>query len=1115
MTKLLSKAGMTCFISRFFAAVLLCGMFSVTAFSQSNVQRIISYQGQVKSTLPLNGVHKITVNFYIDRNSKTSIWHGEYEAEILNGVFNILLGSGKSPLPDSRAMDRRLWIGLRVDDGEEMKPLAEMASVPYALNVADKSITSEKLSDDLRLSLSNHIAKTFSATSFADLTSDTNTSAAMVVGSGASLSACGGTITANNYAGIVGIVNGGTGNSSLTSNGVLLGNGTSALNITTAGSTDEVLRVGSGGGAPAFGAINLSSSSAVTGILPLANGGNGSSFPWYVEGNDLYAVGSALPTPHTYQPIIGSLNTLDLPWFEIQIEGKPVMRYTRTSNTVGVGVTQSSVNICAYPVVGNGNLISNPNSNVLTVGAIIAGGGGCQAAGDCPGTAPKFDAARQIWNRVNSNWGTVGGGSGNWAGYNANASEYFGADHDITAAFQTVAGGYGNFALGDDAAIAGGQFNTVSGHEACIIGGSNNLASGDLSTVGGGFFNKASGLGSFVGGGDDQNANHCAVTVNNEAAGDNSSIVGGINNKVNSGANNSAIGGGNNNTITGTASAIAGGHALKLGGSSFGFSGQSSNTQTDLSGSANITALNDVDVWLTNVRNQASQLRFYEANNTPGSFPPANVNFTSFKAGAQTADISYTLPTILGGSGTLLYLNNNSGQMAWTSTGTSGQVLKLSGSTPIWADPSSLNLNWYAEDPTAFPAGHSKTATGSGAVSHGLDVAASGAHSNIGGGENQSITTTSNHSTISGGESNTITASDHATIGGGKSHTITAREATISGGEHNIINSHHAAIGGGQDNSIASASEHSVIGGGSGNVIGDVTNVNVATNESVIGGGYQNKIYSWWSGIGGGAYNKIFPPTVNEGIPYISYIGGGEGNYIDPNVHGGFIGGGLANEIYSGTTGSTIAGGSGNIIQSDLASIPGGGFLSATSYAQTVIGTYNYLFGSAIWSNFKTTHAFDPLFIIGNGDGVTRSNAYEVSNNGRATVFGSNSNNTDPVMRGTRTIDNTAPAWGYVNAAGTMVQGFGATSTVGTDNVYTITVDYRDPHNPGTQVAISSASITATIVYNSEEPSPCYRTIAVEPINSATNTFTVRIIYPFETACIIERHSFMFHVYAR
>lgn len=64
----------------------------------------------------------------------------------------------------------------------------------------------------------------------------------------------------------------------LTSNGVMLGGGAGAAPTTTAaGSVDQVLRIPGAGGAPAFGAIDLTKSAAVTGSLSVANGGTGAS----------------------------------------------------------------------------------------------------------------------------------------------------------------------------------------------------------------------------------------------------------------------------------------------------------------------------------------------------------------------------------------------------------------------------------------------------------------------------------------------------------------------------------------------------------------------------------------------------------------------------------------------------------------------------------------------------------------------------------------------------------------------------------------------------------------------------------------------------------------------
>ena len=66
----------------------------------------------------------------------------------------------------------------------------------------------------------------------------------------------------------LGVANGGTGDTNLTLNGVLLGNNTGNVVTTAAGAAYQSFTVPVGGGTPSFSAVNLAQSAAVTGILP-------------------------------------------------------------------------------------------------------------------------------------------------------------------------------------------------------------------------------------------------------------------------------------------------------------------------------------------------------------------------------------------------------------------------------------------------------------------------------------------------------------------------------------------------------------------------------------------------------------------------------------------------------------------------------------------------------------------------------------------------------------------------------------------------------------------------------------------------------------------------------
>ena len=110
-----------------------------------------------------------------------------------------------------------------------------------------------------------------------------------------------GTVTTGTWNGsTIGVGYGGTGVTSFTSNGIVYGNGGSALQVTGAGTQYQVLQAGSGG-TPTFGALNLAQSAAVTGALPVANGGTGST--------TASAARSALAVPTKYKATVPSGST--------------------------------------------------------------------------------------------------------------------------------------------------------------------------------------------------------------------------------------------------------------------------------------------------------------------------------------------------------------------------------------------------------------------------------------------------------------------------------------------------------------------------------------------------------------------------------------------------------------------------------------------------------------------------------------------------------------------------------------------------------------------------------------------------------------------------------------
>src|SRR5579885_670514 len=84
---------------------------------------------------------------------------------------------------------------------------------------------------------------------------------------------------------------GGTGQTSFPVNSVLIGQGTSGLIASNVGTAGQVLQIPSGGGAPTFQNLAINAG-AISGILPIANGGTGTPSPALVAGSNIAISGS-------------------------------------------------------------------------------------------------------------------------------------------------------------------------------------------------------------------------------------------------------------------------------------------------------------------------------------------------------------------------------------------------------------------------------------------------------------------------------------------------------------------------------------------------------------------------------------------------------------------------------------------------------------------------------------------------------------------------------------------------------------------------------------------------------------------------------------------------------
>jgi hypothetical protein len=1044
MNHLFNKTALRCFssISCIFALVLAF----TTVRAQTNVPRIINYQGQITSSegAAVNGVHHIVATLYSNSLGTDALWQGGCDAEIKNGIFTISLGSGASKLPQSSVLDRPLWIGISVDNGDELKPLTQFTTAPYALNIPDKSITSAKLADELLLNMGKGITPKPQTANGSDYWAEKGNNH---------------TTPGTNYVG--------------TSDSIALEIHINDSGFTTSGSKRVMRYEPNDSSANIIGGHNKNT---IGGKGNIISGGGTYGYPNKISGNyDVVAGGVANSVTGNGSVISGdSINTIS--GNHSVISGGVKNSITGNSSVI----SGDSVN----NITGNHSLISGGTKN--TIGAlysnsdhsIITGGSGNTISGNS-----SIISGDSI-NTITGNHSVISGGSGNTI--TGNSSIISGDSvNTVTANHSNIAGGTANKITGDSSNIGGGSGNKATGHSSNISGGRNNLDSGSYNHIGGGY-------------GDTVKGNYSAILggFHNIITGDNSTILGGRNLHL----GNKSIGFSANPNPPGfylnvypisnlaffedvdlwlVSDSLGYGRQLRFGCpypsglyTSFQAVSQAAYINYYLPGTQapagtisalvndgtgvlswdslgaisdglnknwKITGNSNTDPTTGNFLGTNNNKAFEIHVNDSGAVNQGDKRVMGFYPNSTSANIvgGYQGNTIspkgfgnvIVGGGATKDSNMISSKSDSTLTnmfafigGGDGNVIRNDSDADERFQYGNVIVggrNNHLEDIAAFIGGGEKNAmfdAGHGLIVGGLDNFISG----------------SDYSIITGGDSNYIWGTPYAFIGGGlQDSIISSNFSTILSGSHNqdLSGSGWNVISGGDSNTI-SYSEYGSISGGKQNII-------TLSAFSAILSGSHNEATGGWSMVGSGdsnaakaQYSAVVSGTSNIAKKQYSFVGSGQHDTADGL--NAFIGGGMFNSVKGDQ--ATIAGGSHNYAKSELsfigggdsnfvfdpigalpqtahaANILGGENLRAESYAQTVLGYYNKAQGTSHFPNntpsfIALINPLDRVLIVGAGQqsfsgpdtlagGVimpavreVRKNAFEVTNKGSAIVY--------------------------------------------------------------------------------------------------------------------------------
>jgi hypothetical protein len=96
-------------------AVSVTAMVLFSAIVASDVPQLLSYQGRLTDELgvPLDTSIAMTFVIYDAPSEGNAVWSETHSSvRIYDGLFNVLLGSGSSPLPDSVFIGTELYLGV-------------------------------------------------------------------------------------------------------------------------------------------------------------------------------------------------------------------------------------------------------------------------------------------------------------------------------------------------------------------------------------------------------------------------------------------------------------------------------------------------------------------------------------------------------------------------------------------------------------------------------------------------------------------------------------------------------------------------------------------------------------------------------------------------------------------------------------------------------------------------------------------------------------------------------------------------------------------------------------------------------------------------------------------
>lgn len=950
-------------------AVAMLLTLSISVFAQDH-RRTISYQGSLQlEGKPVSGEYEITATLYGDKEGSKRLWSATHKAQIVNGIFNLYLGTEAEALP--RSLSSPLWLGIQIGDSPELRPYTQITPAPLALNA---DIASE-LEGGAVTKINGRQGEVV-----------------LKAGTGTIVEAEGNTITISALP--------------------VIAQKEQEVTHTITGTANQVLANGNAG-TEESGAVTLTLPQNIhTGATP--------------QFSNISLTG--IPSGSTYTNVVvsngGTLETRTV----ASLGASGVSSLTGTTNQVNVSSSTGDVTLSlpqnihssATPTFSNATLTGMPGSSssmtmVVSNGGVLetrtfaslgspawslTGNSGTTAGTNFIGTtdnqALDLRANNAIRLRFNTNGSIQRDAGGNTRGLNAidlqvvraDPSQVASGDYSVLSggvetqaagSYSTVGGGYRNRADNNAATVAGGNANRAAEIYSTVGGGDVNQALGAVSTVGGGYSNIASGAYATVGGGGGNRAEQFGSFIG--GGGNNiareyhfSAIVGGENNFIQS--RHGFIGGGMGNRGGELAAVVSGRGNNSWGNYSFIGAGDSNRTVGDADryyGAVVAGRLNEAEGRSAFVgageRNTA-----HEYGAVAGGVGNVAWGYSAIPGGRNLGlwQRSFGFNADTSGNFTRLYpASFASTEPRFVDVAYFGNINMMIGNV----DGTAREVQFYSPNTSYTYSGATYTAFKAQAQSANVTYILPGSQ----GAANQVLTNdgSGNLSWSSvGGNSWSLTGNSGTTAGtnfigttDNQAFEVHIDNAGSNDGSGRVMRYEPASngpnvIGGFKNNFVTGGAHGATIAGGGGRSSDGSVNANRVTDHfGTVGGGFNNQ-----AGDNSGTTADRQQATVAGGYSNTasgtrSFIGGGNGNHASGQE--ATIGGGgahLASAIWA-----TIAGGWGNQATGDGSFIGGGGNNQATSNGATVVGgVQNYAgYGAFVGAGYRNLAHTGNAVVVG------------------------------------------------------------------------------------------------------------------------------------------------------